>query len=43
MYGLVTLAPTLKGLREYERLRHELRLDQENDDESEENPPPDRD
>jgi hypothetical protein len=32
MYGIVTLMPTLQALREYERLREEVRLDEEADD-----------
>jgi hypothetical protein len=33
MYGIVTLVPTLKAMREYERLRKQLKLDEEKEDE----------
>jgi hypothetical protein len=33
MYGIVTLVPTLKAMREYERLRKQLKLDEEEEDE----------
>jgi hypothetical protein len=33
MYCIVTLVPTLKAMREYERLRKQLKLDEEKEDE----------
>jgi len=33
MYCIVTLMPTLKAMREYERLRKQLKLDEEQEDE----------
>jgi hypothetical protein len=33
MYCIVTLMPTLKAMREYERLRKQLKLDEEKEDE----------
>jgi hypothetical protein len=34
MYCIVTLVPTLKAMREYERLHKQLKLDEEQEDEA---------